>query len=144
MQSPRVEMYLEFVNAMADCDKDALAAMINPDRFIAYLPGSPQEGMDFSLFMAELAKLHQVFGDFASRKDYEHFMVCNRDVIAVCSMEMSHEGPLSWATDSPPLEATGKPVGMNLIEIISFDPESKVTEFRMSGDRLSVLEQLAA
>lgn len=143
MNSPLIEKFLEFVEAIANGDNSALAAMVDADRFVAYLPGGPYEGMDFGLFTAELAKLHAAFGDFASRKDYDNFMECGHSVVTVGLMEMTHHGDLNWA-GSAPLSATGKIVGMPLVEIVDFDKDGKITMYRMSGDRLNILEQLAA
>jgi hypothetical protein len=143
VELPRVKRYLEFVDAMTKGDSNTLAAMINPECFVAYLPGSPYEGIDFSLFMQELDKLRQAFPDFARHRDYDNFMLCGHDVVVALLMEMKHEGTLAWH-GHPAVEATGLAVGWYLVDVVSFNDDDRVTEFRMSGDRLSVIEQLRA
>lgn len=140
--SPQAQAYLDFVEALENGDDERVRSFVDETRFVAHIPGGPEEGLDIAGFLEAFKRFWAPFSDFGADTTYLHFSEDPPHLTVLYSVRVTQDGPLDgwWGCQS--IAPTGARVALTCVDLAAFNAEGRIFDLIMMWDRLSVLEQV--
>lgn len=140
-QTTQLRAYAQFMDLLLVGNLQELGSLVDADRFVAFVPGGPEEGLDFIGLSEWFTRFRAPFNDFGQHVKYNKLIDTGHTVVASYTSRFTHTGVLSDRWGYEDIRPTGAACAMPCIDTMVFDEHGKIIELTMASDRLTVVEQ---